>query len=234
MPNLGDVLGHVMAEISMARMQADIESVRIAEFYASHPLLKNLAVPRFRLPTIDVDIPVLVDRVEEVPDAGPPRGTVTTEALRQPFESTVREFLATEGLAVTSEEFAGLRSTFDRTAGSTFGPAAIAPDVVGLAGTMSRHVATNVAALRPRPDGPVDEARSKALEEALRVTLINRLLVHRPPPPRLAVVATTTAVRDANAGENVVRLRLSISEESVEWTTREDDDGAEERRLVPE
>ncbi len=41
MPNLGDYLGQLLSEITLARMHADLESIRIAELYAAHPLLRT-------------------------------------------------------------------------------------------------------------------------------------------------------------------------------------------------
>lgn len=65
MPYLGDYLGHLLSEIATARVQADLETVRMAELYASHPLLKHLPVPRFRLPNLTLDVPVLIQDVEQ-------------------------------------------------------------------------------------------------------------------------------------------------------------------------
>ena len=66
MPYLGDYLGHLLSEITNARVQADLESVRVADLYASHPLLKHMAVPRFRLPTITIDAPVVMRNMDEI------------------------------------------------------------------------------------------------------------------------------------------------------------------------
>ena len=66
MPYLGDYVGHLLSEITIARVQADLEAVRMAELYANHPLLKHLPVPHFRLPTMTLDVPVVVSGMEEV------------------------------------------------------------------------------------------------------------------------------------------------------------------------
>src|SRR3989442_8134315 len=76
MPYLGDYLGHLLSEITTARVQADLESVRIADLYASHPLLRHMAVPRFRLPNVTIDAPVVITRMEEAPAGQPVRGGI--------------------------------------------------------------------------------------------------------------------------------------------------------------
>ena len=63
MPYLGEYLGHLMAELAIARMEADLETVRLAELYAAHPLLRSMPVPHLRLPDVDVDLPVLIDHM---------------------------------------------------------------------------------------------------------------------------------------------------------------------------
>ena len=82
MPYLGDFLGHLLSEITMARVQADLEAVRVAELYAGHPLLKTLPVPHFRLPTLTLDVPVAVKSIDEVQPGASPRGGVALPRLR--------------------------------------------------------------------------------------------------------------------------------------------------------
>lgn len=57
---LSDYLGHLLSSVAKARMQADLETLRIAEQYHSHPLLKHFPVPRVRLPKVELSIPVIM------------------------------------------------------------------------------------------------------------------------------------------------------------------------------
>lgn len=61
MAKLSNVFGAILSEISQARLKADIESIKLAEFYASDPFLKQMPVPRFRLPEISIDIPIAIN-----------------------------------------------------------------------------------------------------------------------------------------------------------------------------
>ena len=74
MPLLGDYLGQLLSEITIARMHADLETVRLAELYATHPLLKNFPVPHVRLPDVELELPVLIKTSEEAHPGQPPRG----------------------------------------------------------------------------------------------------------------------------------------------------------------
>jgi len=42
-------------------MMADFESARIAQDYAQDELLKTFSVPRFRLPDVELTVPVAVE-----------------------------------------------------------------------------------------------------------------------------------------------------------------------------
>lgn len=89
MPYLGDYLGQLMAEIAIARMHADLETVRLAEIYAAHPLLRTMSVPRLRLPEVDLELPVLIEQVEETRAGGPARGGVTLGEIRRKFDDVL-------------------------------------------------------------------------------------------------------------------------------------------------
>jgi len=93
MPNLGDFLGHLMSEVTIARVHADVESIRIAELYASHPLLVNLPVPHFRLPNIEIDVPVVVKTMEEEQPGQPARGAPSLKEMRNKFSDVLSKYL---------------------------------------------------------------------------------------------------------------------------------------------
>ena len=60
MPNLGDILGSIMAEFTLARVRADLEAVKLMTLYRSEGLLDGASVPRFRLPDITIDLPMVI------------------------------------------------------------------------------------------------------------------------------------------------------------------------------
>src|SRR2546425_6475217 len=92
MPALGEYLGTLLAEITSARLQADLESARIAQLYASHPLLQHMPVPRFRLPNVVLDLPVAVEKIDQPSGATVPL-TAELSALRQKIEGIVEQEL---------------------------------------------------------------------------------------------------------------------------------------------
>lgn len=69
MPRLNQILGALMADIASARHLADQHTILLAKKYHEDPLLRNLSVPRIRLPEVVVDLPLLVERCGETRDA---------------------------------------------------------------------------------------------------------------------------------------------------------------------
>ncbi len=61
MADLSEFLGNIVSSVSNARVQADIETVRIANEYAKNDLLQHFAVPRMRFNDVEIKIPVALE-----------------------------------------------------------------------------------------------------------------------------------------------------------------------------
>lgn len=57
---LSDYVGFIFSEITRARDHADRVSKEIAELYAKDDVLKHFSVPRFKIPEMELTIPVLI------------------------------------------------------------------------------------------------------------------------------------------------------------------------------
>lgn len=57
---LADYTGYIVVEIIKAREMADRHSRRLAEVYAQDPVLQHFSVPRFKVPKMELTIPVLI------------------------------------------------------------------------------------------------------------------------------------------------------------------------------
>lgn len=57
---LSEYLGFIFSEIARARAGADLVSKQIAIEYAADPILKEFSVPRFKVPEMDLTIPVII------------------------------------------------------------------------------------------------------------------------------------------------------------------------------
>lgn len=232
MPYLGDYLGHLLSEITMARVQADLEAIRVAELYASHPLLRHLPVPHFRLPTVTVDVPVIIKKMEEAKKGEPPRGGVVLPAMRKSFDRLLVLHLKRAGIVLLDKEKTHLKQALDQTISDLTQPQDVSISVTHVADEL---VLTVVKALRDpeREGGAIESERIEKLADELKTAVRVEFLNLRQVPPRLHVLVTTAELREAGPSDLLARLHLSISEEAFEWTVIESMEKST-NRLVPE
>jgi len=229
MPHLGDYIGQLLSEITISRMHADIEAVRVAELYATHSLLRNMPVPHFRLPNIDIEIPVVIKEMEEQQSGDLPRGTPFLADMRKAFDKVLLKNLRDQKISLTPVHTRKLKSVLDKKVYSLTLPTEVSIDINHTADEMS----SAAALMLTEPGGPIDSSRRPELEETLKKEARIELQKLRKPPPRLQVLVTTGEIREAGPSEVITRLSLKISEEAFEWTKIESE-GREQDRLVIE
>lgn len=230
MPYLGDFLGQLLAEITNARMHADLESVRIAELYASHPLLKHMPVPHVRLPNVTLDVTVAIREVEEAKKPGSEKTDLAT--MRRSFDHVVNAQLKQAGIRLADKHAKALRQALDQKASALELPPKVPLSITHVANEM---VASALAALRQQLNGgtKIEPERIEKVAKSLKAAVHVEFSKFLPEPARIKVLATTSELREAGPGENLPRFRLSITEEAIEWAVIEAD-GEEQDRLIPE
>lgn len=232
MPYLGDYLGHIMSEITIARFQADLEAIRVAELYASHPLLRHLPVPHFRLPTMTLDVPVVIKGMEEAKKGESPRGGVGLPAVRKSFDRLLALHLNSTDIKLSATE----KKELDQALNQTIARLVLPPDVsISVMHIADELVLTVIKALghAERKGGTAESAQLAKFSDGLKAAVRLEFLNLRKAPPRLLVQVTTAELREAGPKELLTYLHLSISEEAFEWTVIESQ-GKSHDRLVPE
>jgi hypothetical protein len=212
-------------------MQADLEALRVAELYASHPLLRYMPVPRLRVPEVDLDIPVVIKEVEEPRAGESPRGGPPIAQMRQAFDQVLATQLKKQAISLTPAIMKKLQSALDARMTTLDQPTEIAIDVNRFADDLTATSARTLLELGPA--SAFDPHLVSNLEAALKDEARLAFLKLRKPPPRLSVLVTTQDIREAGPTEVITRLTLKLSEQAVEWTTIESH-GSLRDRLVPE
>lgn len=231
MAYLGDYLGNLLAEITIARMQGDLETVRIAELYATHPLLRTMPVPHVRIPDIELDLPVLVGGVDEPKPGEPPRGGAPSRELRSKFEDVLSAHLVATKVALPKDAREKLSAALEKRLAVRRLPLEVAVGSHQLADELAELASKAIA--EGKPEG--ESEKLSPAEHAQQLSAAARLafLELRKPPPRVRVLVSSAELREAGTTENVTRIRLKISEQGVEWASVEAD-GKRRDQLVPE
>lgn len=232
MPYLGDYLGHLLSEITIARVQADLEAVRVAELYANHQLLRHMPVPHFRLPTMTLDVPIVIKGMEEAKKGDSPRGEASLLTLRARFGDILDAHLKRTKKKLSEAE----KTKLDEVLNETMSSHASLPYV----SVSAMHVADDLVSTTikflgdlKRSRNSTESSRLEKFSEDLKAAARQEFVNLRTAPPRLLVQVTTAELREAGEKELLAQLHLSISEEAFEWTVIESR-GKSNSRLVPE
>lgn len=231
MVNMGDYIGKLLSEITTARVQADIEAIRMAEIYSSHPLLRNFPVPRIRLPNVELNVPVVISEVDgEEPE--PAADRVDTRALVEITENSMKAELKKNNVVLNNTELSKLRRTL-----------AARSEEMGLLRerpvsmlTISKNISSETAKIL----GTFNSVKRKMDNDALRLAakkmegkIRDELITRRRPPSRIRISPITSHVREMGDKEQVVTLKLFVTEDAVEWSSFEED-GETRDILIPE
>ncbi|MGB5185602.1 MAG: hypothetical protein WBO84_00555 [Acidimicrobiia bacterium] len=226
MTNLGDYLGQLMSEVVIARVHADLESVRVAELYASHSLLRHMPIPRVRLPEIQMEVPVVIDGSGSPGPTESPRGGASISDGRKQFDKVLATHLRNSKVRLRANQREALVKALDAEAQRPDLPIEISVDTNRFADRFT-NVAIDVLG------ESLTEEKINSVKAGLRDDARLALLAARTAPPRVTALVETSAVREAGPEDKITRLRLTIREESMELTTIESD-GETTERLVPE
>lgn len=226
MPYLGDFLGQLMAEVTIARAQADVESIRIAELYSGHDLLRHFPIPRVRLPDVQIDL-AIVNRAEAAATSEQ-RVFPSAKDIAAEFHQKAVEHLKSAGVNLSAGRARTLEARLMKIAMSFEQPAGIPVDVSRLSSELANgaHAILNKGE-REKFSRTALATQIKELRRLVRQTAIEL----QPSPPRMDVGVTPEEIRDA--GEAVTRIQLKITEEGLEWTSIETE-GQTIDRLVME
>lgn len=224
MSNLGDYLGQILSEITLARVQADLQAVRLADFYAAHPLLKTFPVPRFRLPKVTIDVPVAINEVQVPPKSGAVSAGLDIKKARKAFDAAFKGQLKRGGVNLSAEVQQRLFTVIGQRFEQLSAGGSVSPSAIHVADSVSKAIQESLS--REKIDAQVQDRFVANVRETARVALVKLL----PTPPRVRVITNTAQLRELSPMEFLTRLQFDISEQGIEWRG-EDGDG---KRLVPE
>ncbi|PRD68364.1 hypothetical protein C6P61_11665 [Malikia spinosa] len=240
MSELSETLGHLLCEITRARMAADRESVRIARQYAEDDggLLRHFPVPRMRMPQLELTLPVVVSHI--------PQGYVAKVApdmLVSALSANLKEAL--KGLAIhvsTTEIRKIVRADANLSQGlvSDQLPTLLTEQLHDHTRRLvERQLAKAAAGNGEAVPASQSAERFKEIAAIIR-TQVNRTLDALPQRPvGISVDARTQQVKEVNQGGSFcLSLKLNVTEEGLDMVFEDSEPGQDKlpalSRLVPE
>jgi len=229
MPEFSDFLGHILEEITRARIQADLEAVRTAKMYASDEtgLLKNFPIPRMRLPNIEISAPVIItdvpDGFVEKTDSNLLSATVANDLHEMLSQQQINIDIAQVIETIKADEFLSKGHINEASAE-----------------TLSKNVGNQI-----KQD---IQSKSSADTHKRAVSLIHEQLTKTfaalpRKPVGISINAKTSAIKEINQAPgqpaSVVYFKLSITEDALEINFKDPSDPSSKgdskiKQLIPE
>ena len=239
MAKLSDFLGGLVSSICDARVKSDIQSVKIAEEYSRDNLLQHFAVPRMRVDKVELNIPVAIDtlfeKMQEIyePIDSNRFSAKTYQLILKSLEVTTlsKEHLDTLNTTIAENiKLLELKIRVDQIeSGLKEVSQNIASKVVGLVNAIyeesERRKLTKLQLSNLK----------KALVLELQSALKNEIILKSETKvlESLQVIVEADKLREVKP-ENIIMIKMTISEQGMEWVKMENNKGEVITKLMPE
>ncbi len=234
MPKLNDYIGSLVSSITDARVMSDIQTVKVAEEYAKHNLLKHFSIPRMRIDDIEMTIPIALDELKE-----------KTETEYEPIDNikfnaiVYNELVNNLGLTKLPNEVSQtLRSKIAKQTQVLEQEIRIAKNLTPLKYyckdliLLILHIESQLLKLKADVKRKVDiDAMPQYLEKILAQEI--KLQSEKKSIEDLNVIVEAHKLREQKP-ENIIYIKLKISEDGMEWNRTENNEGEIESKLLPE
>ncbi len=225
MTDLGDLLGSLMTGLIRARRMADEQTAALAEYYKGIPLLEGLSVPRIRIPELTIDMPMLIENHVEGQGGEIEDPTKIADAAGEQLRAT----LAKNNIKIKptfQEAFLNEVKTQLELVKQTGTPV--------MKETIARSVQDAFAATLTKTKTALTATHKEAIARDLRAKVSTVSIAKEPVPSSVVANIKTADVKEQASTMSVVRLKITLKEEGLEWATKASEAGGVERTLQPE
>jgi hypothetical protein len=234
MPKLNEYIGSLVSSITSARVMSDIQSVKVAEDYAKHDLLKHFSIPRMRIETVEMTVPIALDTMKE-----------KIETEYEPIDNTAfnalvyKELVNNLGLTKLPNELSQkLKTEIAKQTQNLEQNLRITKDLSSLQ-TYSQELASFVSMLEQ--ELPPSRASSKrkinveSIPQRLDTILLQEIKItsQKKTLEDLNVIVEAHKLKEQKP-ENIIYIKIKIVEDGMEWNRSENNEGNVESRLLPE
>lgn len=225
MADLGDIIGSMMSGIIRARRLADEETAALAEYYRENPLLEELTVPRVRIPELTIDFPIILENLNE----GESPQLEDTNKIKKAIVDQLNLSLTSNNIRPTG--------TFKRTFQTKVGAKLTA--LKKQTGSVSKETVVrevHKAFTESLKSSGTTLTRDQQIRIAKDLRSVSSLSGFLSKPVAAGVLGNvrTSDVKEKATPDTVTRVKITIREEGLEWSTQATDSGGEKHTLQPE
>lgn len=234
MIKLNDYLGSIVASFTNAKIMSDLQTVKLAEEYAKHDYLKHFSIPRMRIDDVEMTIPIALDEIENI--SKPP--VIGFDSIK--INTLVYSFLLEKlgVLKITKEPSRLLQTETAKQVGvlekqikltNSHDPVSgfSKEIVVYYLKTIEKYALINKEALAKINIDLIIKDLITVLTREITITKEVEALAN------LNIVVEANKLRELKS-ENLIFIKLKISENGMEWSRSENANGEIESKLLPE
>lgn len=240
MAKLSDFLGGLISGISDARVNSDLQSLKIAEEYAKDDLLKHFAVPRMRVVNVELNIPVAIDKLlEKNEKVYEPidNKSFSSKAYRQILYSLEENKLSNDVSRILRTHIAEQIQILE----SKIRVNPIDNPLQEFSNNIALKVIEHVNLIYKGEkrkiledkkailnlQNIIDKGLFTSLKDEIKLKSENTIL------DSLQVIVESDKLREVKP-ENVIMIKMTISEQGMEWIKMENSKGEVINKLMPE
>ncbi|MCZ8228461.1 hypothetical protein [Flavobacterium sp.] len=234
MIKLNDYLGSIVASFTNAKIMSDLQTVKLAEEYAKHDYLKHFSIPRMRIDDVEMTIPIALDEIENI--SKPP--VIGFDSLK--INTLVYSFLLEKigVLKITKEPSRLLQTETAKQVGVLEKQIKLANSHGPVSG-FSKEIVVYFLRIIEKYALVNKEVLAKMNIELLSKDLIavvtKEITINKEVEAlaNLNIVVEASKLRELKS-ENLIFIKLKISENGMEWSRSENANGEIESKLLPE
>ena len=234
MIKLNDYLGSIVASFTNAKIMSDLQTVKLAEEYAKHDYLKNFSIPRMRIDDVEMTIPIALDEIENI--SKPP--VIGFDSLK--INTLVYSFLLEKFgvLKITKEPSRLLQTETAKQVGVLEKQIKLANSHDPVSG-FSKEIVVYFLRIIEKYALVNKEVLAKMNIDLIIKDLIAVVTKEITINKEVEALANLNIVVEANKlrelkSENLIFIKLKISENGMEWSRSENANGEIESKLLPE
>lgn len=234
MPTLNEYIGGLVSSITNARVMTDIQTIKVAEEYAKHNLLKHFPVPRMKIDDIEMTIPVALEDIQEKTET-----EYKSINLNEINKLVYVEILNYMGYSKLPEEsFRKINMEIEK-------KTQVLDQNILLLRNLSplkiyvKEIVDRISDWEKELAGIKKDVKRKTKIESMPEVLENILLpkfdiqIQNKTIDKLNVIVEANRLREQKP-ENIIYIKLKVSENNMEWDRSENSAGEIESRLLPE
>lgn len=238
MADLSEFLGNLVSSISESRVNSDLQSIRIAQQYAKDNILQHFAVPRMRIENVELTIPIAIDEFEakKVDSSLEPINNATFSSIT--YQQILKSIAVDKLPSDISREFKSKISDYIKLLEAKINVNQIENSLLNYSKNITEIVLSKADEIHRIQNRKINKEQliliKNDLEKKLQENLKNEIKIKSTTTSNFSnVIVESSKLREIKS-ENIIMIKMNISEQGMEWIKMENDKGEVVSKLMPE